>query len=71
MIKNLYHLPRIDDLFNQLKGALVFSKIDLLLGYQQLKVREEDVSKTTIRIWYKHYKFLVMSFVLTNAPWCL
>jgi hypothetical protein len=50
MIKNLYHLPRIDDLFNQLKGALVFSKIDLLLGYQQLKVREEDVSKTAIRI---------------------
>jgi len=48
-IKNKYPLPRIDDLFDQLKGASVFSKKDLLSGYHQLKVREEDVPKTTIR----------------------
>jgi translation elongation factor EF-4 len=59
-IKNKYPLPRIDDLFDQLKGALVFSKTYLLSGYHQLKVREEDIPKTAIQLWYDHYEFLVM-----------
>jgi hypothetical protein len=67
-IKNKYPLPRIDDLFDQPNGASVFSKIDLFLRYHQLKVREEDISKTTIRTRYGDYEFLVMLFGLTNAP---
>lgn len=67
-IKNKYSLPRIDDLFDQLQGASRFSKIDLKLGYYQLKVRECDIPKTTFRTSYGHHEFLVMSFGLTNAP---
>ena len=66
-VKNKYLLPRIDDLFDQLKGASVFSKIDLQSRYHQLRIKDTDVHKTTFRKWYKHYDCLVIPFGLTNA----
>ena len=67
-IKNKYHLPRIDILFDQLAKAKVFSKIDLRSGYHQIKIRREDVPKTAFTTRYGLYEYLVMSFGLTNAP---
>ena len=67
-IKNQYPLPRINDLFDQLRGARVYSKIDLRTGYHQLRVRETGILKTTFRTRYGHFEFTVMPFGLLNAP---
>ena len=68
IIKNRYLLPRIDDLFNQLRGARVYSNIDLRTGYHQLRVREAYIHKIAFRTRYGHFEFTVMPFGLTNAP---
>ncbi|GKB51656.1 putative reverse transcriptase domain-containing protein [Tanacetum coccineum] len=66
-VKNRYLLLRIDNLFDQLQGSRVYSKIDPRYGYHQLRVREEDIPKTAFRTYYGHYEFQVMPFGLTNA----
>ena len=66
-IKNRYSFPRIYDLFDQLRGARVYSKIDLRTGYHKLRVSEADIPKTAFRTWYGHFEFTVMPFRLTNA----
>nr|GEW79503.1 putative reverse transcriptase domain-containing protein [Tanacetum cinerariifolium] len=67
-VKNRYSLPEIDDLFDQLQGSSVYSKIDLQSGYHQLRVCKEDIPNTAFRTRYGHYEFQVMPFGLTNAP---
>ena len=66
-IKNRYPLPRIDDLFDHLRGARVYSKIDLCTDYHQLRVRETDIPKTSFLMRYGHVEFIVMPLGLTNA----
>lgn len=67
-VRNKYPLPRINDLFDQLQGAQVFSKIDLRSGYHQLKIKAEDVPKNAFFTRYGHYEFLVQPLGLTNTP---
>ena len=67
-VKNKYPLPRIDDLFDQMRGVKVFSKIDLRSGYHQVRIKDEDIHKKTFRTRYAHYEFVVVPFGLTNAP---
>ena len=67
-VNNRYLLPKIDDLFDQLQEATIFSKIDLRSGYHQLSIRDNNIPKTVFRSRYGHYEFIVMSFGLTNAP---
>ncbi|GKC61303.1 reverse transcriptase domain-containing protein [Tanacetum coccineum] len=67
-VKNRYPLPKIGDLFDQLQGSSVYSKINLRSCYHQLRVRDEDIPKTAFRMRYGHYEFKVMPFGLTNAP---
>ncbi|GJU88604.1 putative reverse transcriptase domain-containing protein [Tanacetum coccineum] len=67
-VKNQYPLPRIDDLFDQLQGSSVYSKINLRSGYHQLRVQDEDIPKTAFRTRYRQYEFQVMPFGLTNTP---
>jgi hypothetical protein len=67
-IKNKYHLPRIDDLFDQLKDARIFSNTDLRSIYHQVRIKDEDISKTSFRTRYGHYEFTVVPFGLPNAP---
>ena len=67
-IKNLYLLPGIDDLFDKMKGETLFSKIDLRSGYHQLRIKEEDIPKTTFKTRFRHYEFIVLPFGLMNAP---
>jgi hypothetical protein len=67
-IKNKYHFSRIDDLLDQLKGARIVSKIDLRSSYHQVRIKQEDINKTTFRIRYGNYEFIVVPFGLSNAP---
>jgi hypothetical protein len=67
-IKNQYPIPRIDKLMNELYGTVFFSKIDLCSGYHQINIQEQDIEKMKFRCHYGNFEFLVMPFVLTNAP---
>jgi hypothetical protein len=67
-VKNKYPLPRIDDLFDQLKDENIFSKIDLMSGYHQVRINDEDIRNNSFRTRYGHYEFIVVLCELSNAP---
>ena len=66
-VKNKYPLPQINDLFDQLRGSKCYTKIDFCTGYHQLRIKEEDIPKTSFHTRYGHFKYTVMSFRFTNA----
>jgi hypothetical protein len=70
-IKNKYPFPRIDDLFDQMRGTQIFSKIDLKYGYHQVRIKEEDINKISFRMRYKYYKFTVIAFRVVKCTNCL
>jgi hypothetical protein len=67
-VKNMYHFPRIDDLFDQLRGTQIFSKIDLRSGFHQVRIKEKDIGKNSFKTRYGHYEFTMVPFGFSNAP---